>query len=159
MRTEVFIGIDISKPRLDVFNLATGEVLEFANTPAGIQAFVKYAKKSKSTLMVCESTGGLEQPLLLSCTEVKLPLAVVNPRQVRDFSRAMGKHAKTDAIDAVMLSEFASRMRPEITVPSPEELRALSWTKRHLAGLSARGHRDAPDPDSRDADHGTQSSG
>ena len=137
MRTEVFIGIDISKPRLDVFNLATGEVLEFANTPAGIQAFVKYAKKSKPTLMVCESTGGLEQPLLLGCTEVKLPLAVVNPRQVRDFSRrtgpvgaalsktAMGKHAKTDAIDAVMLAEFASRMRPEITLPSPEELRVL----------------------------------
>ena len=111
MCTEVFIGIDISKPRLDVFNLATGEVLEFDNTPAGIQAFVKYAKKSKPTLMVCESTGGLEQPLLLGCTEAKLPLAVVNPRQVRDFSRAMGKHAKTDAIDAVMLSEFASRMR------------------------------------------------
>ena len=155
MCTEVFIGIDISKPRLDVFNLATGEVLEFDNTPAGIQAFVKYAKKAKPTLLVCESTGGLEQPLLLGCSEAKLPLAVVNPRQVRDFSRAMDKYAKTDAIDAVMLSEFASRMRPEITVPSPEELRALSWTKRHLAGLSARGHRDPTYPDSRDVDDGT----
>ena len=125
MATEVFIGIDISKPRLDVFNLATGEMLEFANTPSGIQAFVKFAKKAKPTLLVCESTGGLEQPLLLGCSEAKLPLAVVNPRQVRDFSRAMGKQAKTDAIDAVMLSEFASRMRPEITSPAPEELRAL----------------------------------
>jgi len=125
MRTEVFIGIDIIKPRLDVFNLATGEVLEFANTPSGIQAFVKYAKKAKPTLVVCESTGGLEQPLLLSCSEAKLPLAVVNPRQVRDFARAMGKHAKTDAVDAVMLSEFAIRMRPNITQPAPEELRAL----------------------------------
>ena len=137
MATEVFIGIDISKPRLDVFNLATGEVLEFANSPTGIQAFVKFARKAKPALLVCESTGGLEQALLLSCSEAKLPLAVVNPRQVRDFVRrtgpegaalsktAMGKHAKTDAIDAVMLSEFASRMRPEITVPSPEALRAL----------------------------------
>ena len=125
MRTEVFIGIDISKPRLDVFNLATGELLEFANSPSGIQAFVKYAKKTQPTLLVCESTGGLEQPLLLGCTEAKLPLAVVNPRQVRDFSRAMGKHAKTDAIDAVMLSEFGSRMQPEITLPAPEELRVL----------------------------------
>ena len=132
MCTEVFIGIDISKPRLDVFNLATGEVLEFDNTPAGIQAFVKYAKKAKPTLLVCESTGGLEQPLLLGCSEAKLPLAVVNPRQVRDFSRAMGKYAKTDAIDAVMLSEFGSRMRPEITLPSPEDIRTLSWTKRHV---------------------------
>ena len=149
-----------------MFNLATGELLEFANSPSGIQAFVKYAKKAKPTLLVCESTGGLEQPLLLGCSEAKLPLAVVNPRQVRDFSRrtgpvgaalsktAMGKHAKTDAIDAVMLSEFGSRMRPEITLPYPEDIRTLSWTKRHLAGLSARGHRDPTDPDSRDADHG-----
>jgi len=50
----------------------------------------------------------------------------------------MGKYAKTDAIDAVMLSEFGSRMRPNITTPAPEALRALSWTKRHLTGLSAR---------------------
>jgi len=137
MRTEVFTGIDISKPRLDVFNLATGEVLEFANTPSGIQAFVKFAKMAKPTLLVCESTGGLKQPLLLGCSEAKLPLAVVNPRQVRDFSRrtgpvgasmsktAMGKHAKTDAIDAVMLAEFAIRMRPEITTPAPEAMSAL----------------------------------
>ena len=159
MATEVFIGIDISKPRLDVFNLATGEMLEFANTPSGIQAFVKFAKKAKPTLLVCESTGGLEQPLLLGCSEAKLPLAVVNPRQVRDFSRAMGKHAKTDAIDALMLAEFGSRMRPEITLPSPKAIRTLSWTKRHLAGLSARGHRDATHPNSGDADHGTQPSG
>ena len=62
---------------------------------------------------------------MLGCSEAKLPLAVVNPRQVRDFSRAMGKYAKTDAIDAVMLAEFASRMRPEITLPVPEALRAL----------------------------------
>ena len=98
---------------------------------------MKYAKKAKPTLLVCESTGGLEQPLLLGCSEAKLPLAVVNPRQVRDFSRrtgpegaalsktAMGKHAKTDAIDAVMLAEFGSRMRPEITLPSPEDIRTL----------------------------------
>ncbi len=137
MRTEVFIGIDISKPRLDVFNLATGEALEFDTSPVGIQAFLKYTQKAKPTLLVCESTGGLEQALLLGCSEAKLPLAVVNPRQVRDFARrtgpvggparevlklsqdsaalsktAMGKHAKTDAIDAVMLAEFAARMRP-----------------------------------------------
>ena len=125
MHTEVFIGVDISKPRLDVFNLATGEVLEFDNTPTGIQAFVKFAKKAKPTLVVCESTGGLEQPLLLGCSQAGLPLAVVNPQQVQDFSRAMGKHAKTDTIDAVMLAEFASRMRPDVTLPAPEAVTAL----------------------------------
>ena len=115
-----------------MFNLATGEVLEFANSPSGIQAFVKYAKKTQPTLLVCESTGGLEQPLLLGCTEAKLPLAVVNPRQVRDFARAMGKYAKTDAIDAVMLSEFALRMRPEITLPASEDIRTLEAAKPRM---------------------------
>ena len=112
-------------------------MLEFANSPSGIQVFVKYAKKAKPTLLVCESTGGFEQALLLGCSKAKLPLAVVNPRQVRDFVRrtgpegaalsktAMGKHAKTDAIDAVMLAEFASRIRPEITTLAPEALRTL----------------------------------
>ena len=83
MRTEVFIGIDISKLRLDGFNLVTGEKLEFENNPAGIKKFLKYARKAKPTLITCESTGGLEQPLLLACAEAKLPIAVVNPRQVR----------------------------------------------------------------------------
>ena len=125
MRAEVFIGVDISKPRLDVFNLITSEILEFDNSPSGIKKFVKYARKAKPTLITCESTGGLEQPLLLACAEVKLPISVVNPRQVRDFARAMGKFAKTDTIDATVLAEFGSRMRPELTTPAPEELRAL----------------------------------
>ena len=83
MRAEVFIGVDISKSRLDVFNLVTGEILKFENNTIGIKKFVKYARKTKPTLITCESTGGLEQPLLLACAEVKFPIAVVNPRQVR----------------------------------------------------------------------------
>jgi transposase len=125
MRTEVFIGIDISKLKLDGFNLVTGEILAFENNPAGIKKFLKYARKAKPTLITCESTGGLEQPLVLECAQAKLPIAVVNPRQVRDFAKAMGKFAKTDAIDATILAEFGSRMRPELTTPAPEELRAL----------------------------------
>ena len=125
MRAEVFIGVDISKPRLDVFILSTGELLEFENNPVGIKKFLKYIKKLKPTLIVCESTGGLEQPLLLACAETKLPIAVVNPRQVRDFAQALGKLAKTDAIDATVLAEFGFRMRPELTTPAPEEIRIL----------------------------------
>jgi transposase len=125
MPKEVFIGVDISKPRLDVFNLESAEILEFENNPVGIKKFVKYAKKCKPKLVTCESTGSLEQPLLLACTEAKLPIAVVNPRQVRDFARAMGKLAKTDTIDATMLAEFAARMRPALTTPAPEQLRML----------------------------------
>jgi transposase len=125
MRKEVFIGADISKSRLDVFNLVTSEILEFENNPAGIRKFLKYARKAKPTLITCESTGGLEQPLLLAYADTKLPIAVLNPRQVRDFAKAMGRFAKTDVIDATILAEFGSRMRPELTTPAPEELRAL----------------------------------
>jgi transposase len=125
MPTEVFIGIDICKPRLDLVVLPSGEILEFENSFDGIKQFVKRIKKLKPTLITCEYTGGLEQPLLIACTEANLPIAVVNPKQLRDFARAMGKHAKTDAIDAVMLAEFAARMRPSITIPSSEHVRAL----------------------------------
>jgi transposase len=125
MKAEVFIGVDICKPRLDVTILPTGEILEFENTLKGIKQFIKYTKKLKPTLITCESTGGLEQPLLIACTEAGLPIAVVNPRQVRDFAKAMGKLAKTDVIDATMLAEFASRIRPSITIPASQQVRAL----------------------------------
>jgi transposase len=125
MKAEVFIGVNICKPRLDVTVLPTGEMLEFENTAKGIKQFVKYTKKLKPTLITCESTGGLEQPLLIACSEANLPIAVVNPKQVRDFARAMGKHAKTDAIDAAMLAEFAARIRPSLTIPASQQVRAL----------------------------------
>ena len=135
MRAEEFIGIDISKARLDGFNLLTGEILEFENNPSGIKKFVKYARKAKPTLITCESTGGLEQPLLIACAEAKLPISVVNPRQVRDFAKAMGKFAKTDTIDATVLAEFGSRIRPELTTPVPEELRALESVTNRRAQI------------------------
>jgi transposase len=125
MPNEVFIGVDVCKPRLDLMILPTGEILEFENSVKGIKQFVKHVKKLKPTLITCEYTGGLEQPLLIACTDAGLPIAVINPKQARDFARAMGKHAKTDAIDAVTLAEFAARMRPNITVPSSEHVRAL----------------------------------
>jgi transposase len=125
MPTEVFIGVDVCKPRLDLMILPTGEILEFENSVKGIKQFVRHVKKLKPILITCEYTGGLEQPLLLACTDTGLPIAVINPKQARDFARAMGRHAKTDAIDAVMLAEFAARMRPNITVPSSEHVRAL----------------------------------
>lgn len=125
MPTELFVGVDICKPRLDLMVLPSGEILEFENSSEGIKQFVKHIKKLKPTLITCEYTGGLEQPLLIACTEANLPIAVVNPKQVRDFARAMGKHAKTDAIDAVILAEFAARMRPSITIPSSEHVQAL----------------------------------
>ncbi len=135
MQVEVFVGIDVCKPRLDVVILPTAEVLAFENTPKGIQQFVKYIKKQKPTLITCESTGGLEQLVFLACSEANLPIAVVNPRQVRSFAEALGKTAKTDVIDALILAEFANRMRPEITIPASQteqDLESLVSRRRQL---------------------------
>ncbi len=87
MKAEVFIGIDVCKPRLDVNILSTGEIFEFENTLKGIKQFVKRAKKLKPILIACEYTGELEQPLLIACAEANLPIAVVNPKQVRSCSQ------------------------------------------------------------------------
>jgi transposase len=89
MPTEVFIGVDVCKPRLDLMILPTGEILEFENSVKGIKQFVKHVKKLKPTLITCEYTGGLEQPLLIACTDANLPIAVINPKQARDFARAI----------------------------------------------------------------------
>ncbi len=92
MKVEVFIGVDVCKPRLDVTIIPTGEILEFENTSKGIKQFVKRVKKLKATLIACEYTSGLEQPLLIACAEAGLSIAVVNPKQVRDFARAILDH-------------------------------------------------------------------
>jgi transposase len=69
MPSEVSIGVDISKLKLDVCNLLTGEILELENNPDGIKKFVRYAKKAKPSFIICESTGGLEQPFFLACSQ------------------------------------------------------------------------------------------
>lgn len=125
MQGEVFVGIDVCKPRLDVVILPSAEVLSFENTPKGIKQFVKYIRKQQPTLITCESTGGLEQPVFLACSEANLPIAVVNPRQVKSFAEAMGKTAKTDEIDALTLAEFADRIRPPISIPASQQERTL----------------------------------
>jgi transposase len=113
MPTEVFIGVDVCKPRLDLMILPTGEILEFENSPKGIKQFVKHVKKLKPTLITCEYTGGLEQPLLIACTDAGLPIAVINPKQARDFARAildptpapsgLGRWANTPRLTQLML--------------------------------------------------------
>jgi transposase len=135
MRGEVFVGVDVCKPRLDVMILPTAEILVFENTSTGIKQFIKYIKKQSPTLITCESTGGLEQPIFLACSQANLPITVVNPRQVRDFAKAMGKLAKTDEIDALILAEFASRIRPEISIPASQteyQLESLVSRRRQL---------------------------
>ena len=91
-----FVGIDVSKNSLDVHVLPEDVSYSFANDPQKIKALIRKLKQLKPALIVLEATGGYEISLALQLSAAKLNSAVVNPRQVRDYARAIGKLAKTD---------------------------------------------------------------
>lgn len=133
MNGEVFVGIDVSKARLDVAVGARGEVWSEPNDARGIAALVKRMLQVGPARVVLEATGGLETAAVAELGAAGLPVVVVNPRQVRDFARASGQLAKRDTLDARALASFAERMRPELrALPTEQE--------RELKALVARRH-------------------
>ncbi len=108
--SQVFIGIDVSKSCLDVASRPTGEVWQVTNDANGIGALAQRLTGMSPSLVVLEATGGLEWGLTAELAAVGLPVAVVNPRHVRDFARAAGALAKTDALDAQVLAHFGQAM-------------------------------------------------
>lgn len=109
---ETFIGVDVSKLTLDWAD-SIGEAGQVANDDAGIAQLVEALRAKQPTLVVMEATGGLQMPLAAALALAKVPVAVVNPRQVRDFARAVGALAKTDKLDARILVQFGAKLRPE----------------------------------------------
>lgn len=109
----VFVGIDVAKDRLDVHLLPSGEAFAVTRDHAGLERLVARLGEVAPKLVVLEATGGFEITVAAALSGAKLPLAVVNPRQVRDFARALGRLAKTDALDAQVIALFAERLRPE----------------------------------------------
>jgi transposase len=88
--TPIYVGIDVAKDRLDVVLRPTGEYLELANNERDIRKLVRRLRKEHLDLIVLEATGGLEQPAAAGLALAGLPVAIVNPRQVRDFAKAVG---------------------------------------------------------------------
>jgi transposase len=128
---EVFIGIDVSKDRLDVAVRPSGEHWSEPNGPTLSGAFVKRLRALSPTLIVVEATGGLEAVLVAELAQAQLPVVVVNPKRVRDFARASGQLAKTDQLDADGLAHFGEALRPPVRpLPSVETAR--------LSGLVTR---------------------
>ena len=121
----VFAGIDVAKDEVVIALLPTGEQWASPTTPAALEAVVARLAAQAPALIVLEATGGLEAALVALLSEAALPVVVVNPRQVRDFARALGRLAKTDAIDAAVLALFAERVRPAVRPLPDEEARAL----------------------------------
>lgn len=106
--TPAFVGIDVSKARLDVHVLPTGESFTLANDAAGSARLVERLRPMSVSLVVIEATGRYQRRVAADLLSAGIPVAVVNPRQARDFAKSLGKLAKTDAIDAAVLARFAS---------------------------------------------------
>jgi len=130
-----FVGIDVAKKVLDLARSDSGELLHVENTPAGIRQIVAALASPKPACIVLEATGGLEQPLLEALLEAELPVARVNPGHVRHLAKGLGILAKTDAIDARVLVEFARLALPRLAVKRSEkqaELDALVTCRKQL---------------------------
>lgn len=138
MAEKIFIGIDVSKTTLDIAVRPTGEKWCAANAPAEIFTLVERLEEFQPLLIVLESTGGLEIPLVSEMVKKCLPVVVVNPRQVRDFAKATGKLAKTDSIDSEIIARFGEAIRPEprpIKDEQARELDAVLMRRRQIVDM------------------------
>lgn len=127
VRTEIFVGIDVSKNWLDVaVHEQAAEAFRTSNEETGIASLVKRLKKMKPTLIVLEATGGFEMLVVAELTSAGLPVVVVNAKRVRDFARATGRLAKTDKLDAKVLAHFAAAVRPALRSLRSEEEEQLT---------------------------------
>lgn len=135
-----YIGIDVSKDHLDVSSLDGTTSFRAGNTEEGQSEVVTRLAALKPTLVVLEATGGFELDAVLALGGAKVPVAVVNPKQVRHFAKAMGILAKTDKIDARVLARFGEATKPEAQ-PIPDEetlaLEALLLRRRQLVSMLA----------------------
>ena len=136
--SSIFIGIDVSKARLDVAVGEKGATWSERNDAEGIGRLVKQLAQYHPELIVIESTGGLEKPALVELDRAGLAVALVNPRRVREFAKAIGLSAKTDKLDARLLARFARDIKPGRTVlPTADEqqLSALLARRKQLLDM------------------------
>jgi transposase len=136
--TPAFVGIDVSKHRLDVCARPTGEHWAVAYEDGALPALTQRLLELRPALVVLEATGGLQARLAAGLAAADLPVVVVNPRQVRDFARATGRLAKTDRIDADTLARFAEAVRPPVRPledAASLALKALVARRRELVAL------------------------
>jgi transposase len=135
MPAPLFLGIDVAKDSVELASEPAGLSGPFSTDPAGLAALLRVVQAQPVTLVVVEATGGYEAPVVAALATAGVPIAVVNPRQVRDFAKALGQLAKTDRIDAHVLALFGSRVQP---TPRPlpdeatQELEALLTRRRQL---------------------------
>jgi len=134
----ICVGIDVSKFKLDIASSNAHAVQTIPYTPKGLQQLLHSLKHSPPALVCLEATGGLERTLLNFLQQHQLPVAVVNPRLVRDFAKAHNQLAKTDHIDARIIARFGLLMQPRQSpplTPAQQKLRDLTARKRQVSKL------------------------
>lgn len=121
----LYIGIDVSKANLDIDAYPRAHRTRFSNDETGRRQLVNELKSLQPKLVVLEATGGLESPIASELAIAGLAVAVINPRQARDFAKAIGVLAKTDQVDALVLARFAEAIKPEVRALKDSEVMAL----------------------------------
>jgi transposase len=140
MDSSTIVGIDVSKATLDVFGDTPAEAFRVANTPEGSAALLTRLQPWNVRRIVIEYTGGYERRVAAELMSAGLEVALVNPRQVRDFARAKGLLAKNDRLDARLLAEFGRVLQPKASALTPEnrvQLDELIGRRRQLVALRA----------------------
>jgi transposase len=136
----VYVGIDVSKEHLDVATDDGAFSARFTNDEQGFGELVIRLQEVKPTLVILESTAQYQLEVSLVLATAQIPLAIVNPRQVRDYAKAMGILAKTDKLDAVTIARFGATVKPAAqTLPDAKtlELEALLTRRRQLVAMIA----------------------
>jgi transposase len=134
----LYVGIDVAKAKLDVALDADGEVFEVGNDPIGLAQLIERLKSQVVALVALEASGGYEALAVATLGAAGLPVALVNPRQARDFARSTGTLAKTDVIDAKLLARFALTIKPRVTAMAESgrvELSELLGRRNQLVGM------------------------
>src|SRR5215207_4875710 len=142
-RPRYYVGIDVSKERLEVCLMPEGEAFALANDQEGIDSLIERLEEVPPELVVLEASGRYERPAAAIAAAgipvAGIPVAVVNPRQARDYAKATGRLAKTDRIDAEILARFAGAVGPKPSVLPDEEaltLQAILARRRQLSAMS-----------------------
>ena len=129
MKTEpIYVGIDVAKDRVDILIRPTGDSWSMYYGEAEVAELVAKLQTIEPAVAIVEATGGLEFPLVAALAAASLPVAVVNPRQVRDFAKSTGQLAKTDRLDARILAHFGEAVRPTVRPLRDAESQVLSAT-------------------------------
>ncbi|HUV06020.1 MAG TPA: transposase, partial [Armatimonadota bacterium] len=136
--TSFWVGIDVAKDTLQVHVRPTDESFSISNTVGGVEALIERIAPLSPELIVLEATGKLEALAMGAIAHAGLPVARVNPRQVREFARAIGRAAKTDAIDASVLAHYAEAVRPrahQLLAEDAQELGDLMARRRQVVEM------------------------